>query len=211
VSLHFLDCSQYLHPLQFSGHAMLYQPPQTELFSEIHEVGIHPEVLRYQLPYTARRNAGAAARTLPATPQQQPVVLSRTPGSIATSLAVPTSATPGSAIGEVTSLLTAMSSLIGLRQPGAVSLEAPKTPRRVVSSPIPSPAVTPSLMSRFVDYASSKGVPDMEFYRVSLEQKHYGPDVLPEVPDAELTDLGISAGKFYLESRSKTLIIGALL
>jgi hypothetical protein len=167
---------------------MLAQPPKSDLFKEIHDVGIHPEVLRFQVPVAARPRATAAPAAASSIPRE----------SVAPTVTVsPAPAT--STIGEMTGLLTVMSSLFGARSADTTLPAAPSTPRRTPrtapSSPAgPTPPVTPSLISRFLNYAESKDVPGAGAYKASLELNRFSPDILPDVPNTELTALGIAAG-----------------
>jgi hypothetical protein len=59
------------------------------------------------------------------------------------------------------------------------------------SPPIPSPLD----ISRYLTYASEKlGVHSARDFISPLKRKSYGPDILSEVPDSDLADLGIPPG-----------------
>jgi hypothetical protein len=115
----------------------------------------------------------------------------RTPARSSTN-AVP--ATPAGGIGELSGFLNAVTSLLGQAHGKSTApQQRPDTPERE-DAPASSPPASPTLISRFVRYASEKGISDAELFEPSLEQKKFGPDVLPDIPETELELMGFAPG-----------------
>lgn len=73
----------------------------------------------------------------------------------------------------------------------------PKVSHKPSASVLDSPAVifnTPSKLERFLQAAERNGVPGVQDYRFSLEQKGYGPDILHFVSVNDLVDVSMSPG-----------------
>jgi len=104
--------------------------------------------------------------------------------------------TPTSQISNFALMLNSLTSFVGATR----SIVSPQTPTRsstgsqsnLVSTPL---CPSPSQLHRYLHYANENlGVEDAEQYEFALQKEHYGPDILSEVPDEDLTSLGIPKG-----------------
>jgi hypothetical protein len=104
------------------------------------------------------------------------------------------STTPSSATSDVSACMQLMTRMVDAIVPasGTATLSSGRPASPVESSP---PIPSPSDISCYLTYASEKlGVRSAQDFISPLKRKSYGPDILSEVPDSDLADLGIPPG-----------------